>query len=92
MTGRGNEIQDALVGSGSGDELKDRLGQGEAEQTAARSSWRSRPAAHRGAAVRHRHSHTSPRGLSLTGGWSQVRSHDREEQGTRHEAAQHVGP
>jgi hypothetical protein len=89
VTGMGDEIQGALVGSGSGEELKDRLGQCEAEQTAAPSSWRSRPAAHRGPAVRLRHGHTSPRGLSLTGGRRQVRSHYREEESTRHEAAQH---
>jgi plastocyanin len=89
VTGRGDEIQGALVGNGSGEELKDRLGQREAEQTAARSSWRSRPAAHRGGAARLRHGHTSTRGLSLTGGRRQVRSHYREEEGTRHEAAQH---
>jgi hypothetical protein len=89
VTGRGDEIRGALVGSGSGDELKDRLGQREAEQTAARNNRRSRPAAHRGAALHLRHGHASPRGLSLAGGRRQARSYYCEEEGTRHEAAQH---
>jgi hypothetical protein len=90
VTGRGDKIQDALAGSGSGGELKNRLGQREAEQTAASCSWRSRPAAHRGPADRLRHSHASSRELSLTVGRRQVRGHYSEDEGTRYESAQHA--